>query len=513
MQINIAMAKIINSNNIGEVFSEIAHRMEAVLYEEIDLSTLDSDTYYPVLFTLNAKRLSIIEVCNATNSRASWSSATVIDGLGLVFLNLKFQAIGNGWGRYSTVASPVVSSYSYNPSAITDGKPICGNIGQLTNSSNAYVYLRGGTKYECRATNCTRIFEVTEQTTIYNQTIAPISAITSEPIINAAAASIKDPVYNRYGVRRTTADIDFGGDAALHYFTVTNSMSISNPVGEGFMMHCDWDYDTSKFAGQICLGADNSLHTRTRQRGLWSRWMELASVSKVESMIERNMHGATTFAGIYLTPAVASFYGISQIMSPLRVVVSGSVPADALADTSALWYCPNVGFYRSNGSAMVKANDVDVDWDGGLYFCKGKYYSICGGAFAVMMEQGVAPIFATDTTDDGDLDLFNGIMWPLDGPYPENGKGPFKVSDSDAERIRTAERIRIVGSKYVTFDLRAAMRIPRENELRIVCEPISVNGDTQTPLVVLILDGSTYYVALEMGEYASIAANLNLEKE
>ena len=216
------------------------------------------------------------------------------------------------------------------------------------------------------------------------------------------------------------------------------------------------------------------------------------------------------FAGIYLTPAVASFYGISQMMSPLRVVVSGAVPADVLADTSSIWYCPNVGFYRSNGSAMVKANDVAVDWDGGLYLCKGKYYSICGGAFAVMMEQGVAPLFASDTTDDGDVDLFDGIMWSLDGPYPENGKGPFKVSDSDAERIRTAERFRIVGSKYVSFDLRAAMRIPQGSDFLIVCEPISVNGDTQTPLIVLSLNGSSYYVDLIMGEYASIAANLNL---
>ena len=103
----------------------------------IDATSLNSDTYYPVTIWLPCKNTRIeVEVSLDSGTKPSWS--THPNG----FTSRKvWESNGSGWGTTSVERNIFVSTYSF-----ASEDPIRG-IGQLTNSSIEFVYVRGGGKY------------------------------------------------------------------------------------------------------------------------------------------------------------------------------------------------------------------------------------------------------------------------------------------------------------------------------------------------------------------------------
>lgn len=104
----------------------------------INASSLNVNTYYPVTFNIGASSNVRIECRVALNSGTKPSWSTHASGFSVRKI---WEVNGSGWGTNPINRRILVSDYAY-----TSVDPVRG-VGQLTNSSVEYVYVRGGGKY------------------------------------------------------------------------------------------------------------------------------------------------------------------------------------------------------------------------------------------------------------------------------------------------------------------------------------------------------------------------------
>lgn len=143
----------------------------------IDASKFDQNTYYPVTIKLNGIARSKITV------RVNLSDTQPGNPVWGTYNENRFscQAVwynnGNSWG--SNYDKRVVEEYQHR---YADGRPI-GSVGQMTNSSNEYIYVRGGGVYRFFATNAgtpvlhTEAYTVDEQTVDLKTSVEPLVSL------------------------------------------------------------------------------------------------------------------------------------------------------------------------------------------------------------------------------------------------------------------------------------------------------------------------------------------------
>ena len=143
----------------------------------IDASKLNQNTYYPVTIQLEGIARSKITVrvnlSDTQPGKPAWST----------YKENRFscQAVwynnGNSWG--SNYDKRVVEEYQHR---YANGRPI-GSVGQMTNSSNEYIYVRGGGVYRFFATNAgtpvlhTEAYTVNEQTVDLKTSVEPLVSL------------------------------------------------------------------------------------------------------------------------------------------------------------------------------------------------------------------------------------------------------------------------------------------------------------------------------------------------
>ena len=145
----------------------------------IDASKFDQNTYYPVTIELNGIARSKITVrVNLSDTQPgnpAW--ATYSNRPGSFSCQAVWYNNGNGWG--SNYHNRVVEEYQYR---WTETPPI-GSVGQMTNSSNEYIYVRGGGVYRFFATNAgtpvlhTEAYTVNEQTVDLKTSVEPLVSL------------------------------------------------------------------------------------------------------------------------------------------------------------------------------------------------------------------------------------------------------------------------------------------------------------------------------------------------
>ena len=142
----------------------------------IDASKLDQNTYYPVTIRINGIARSKITV------RVNLSDTQPGKPVWGTYNENRFscQAVwynnGNSWG--SNYDKRVVEEYQHR---YADGRPI-GSVGQMGNSSNEYIYVRGGGVYRFFATNAGTPVLHTEAYTVYEQTVDLKTSV--EPLVS-----------------------------------------------------------------------------------------------------------------------------------------------------------------------------------------------------------------------------------------------------------------------------------------------------------------------------------------
>ena len=141
----------------------------------IDASKLDVNTWYPVIISIGTKPTVRIEVRVSLDSgtKPSWS----FHELGFSVRKI-WEVNGSGWGTNRINRRILESDYSF-----TSTDPVRG-IGQLSNSSIEYVYVRGGGKYYFYISHNVSCTLCTTPYTIYEQSVEPTTTAPSPININ-----------------------------------------------------------------------------------------------------------------------------------------------------------------------------------------------------------------------------------------------------------------------------------------------------------------------------------------
>jgi hypothetical protein len=149
--------------------------------QTVDARSLDENTYYPVVIKMGVAityRIKVYRNLTSVDGVPSWATHT-----GGFSLDTEWTSIGSGWGTIPVRRFIERHSYSWTASS-----PV-GSIGQMTNSSYEYIYVRGGSRYHfiVEGSSSVEIVLKTETFTTSNQSVSPATSII-KPVITTDAS-------------------------------------------------------------------------------------------------------------------------------------------------------------------------------------------------------------------------------------------------------------------------------------------------------------------------------------
>lgn len=151
----------------------------------IDTTGLDNNTWYPVTMNIGNSLQTRIRVQGNTYAPGSWNGREDKR----MSLILDYTVNGSLWG-WTTVRRVI---NEIKDGAGSKGAHCIGGLGQLTNSSTEYVYVRGGAVYDFYVDRFTNPVLRTSTYTINNQSVSPQ---TSYSDVNRTNALLTDNVYS-----------------------------------------------------------------------------------------------------------------------------------------------------------------------------------------------------------------------------------------------------------------------------------------------------------------------------
>lgn len=149
----------------------------------IDTTGLDNNTWYPVTMSIGNSLQTRIRVQGNTHAPGSWNGREDKR----MSLILDYTVNGSFWGW--TSVRRVINEIQDGAGA--QGAHCIGGLGQLTNSSTEYVYVRGGAVYDFYVDRFTNPVLRTSTYTIQNQSVSPQA---SYSYVNRTNALLTDNV-------------------------------------------------------------------------------------------------------------------------------------------------------------------------------------------------------------------------------------------------------------------------------------------------------------------------------
>ena len=111
----------------------------------------------------------------------------------------------------------------------------------------------------------------------------------------AFADAVRDPDHHVGATRRTSANINFDNDCALHYFLATSAMATSKPGTDGHILHMEWDNSLS-WAAQLAVPCDTLGSIQYRfQLGAssWHPWRTVVDANNYQSILANTFYNKT----------------------------------------------------------------------------------------------------------------------------------------------------------------------------------------------------------------------------
>ena len=111
----------------------------------------------------------------------------------------------------------------------------------------------------------------------------------------AFADAVRDPDHHVGATRRTSANINFDNDCALHYFLATSAMTTSKPGTDGHILHMEWDSSLS-WAAQLAVPCDTLGSIQYRfQLGAssWHPWRTVVDANNYQSILANTFYNKT----------------------------------------------------------------------------------------------------------------------------------------------------------------------------------------------------------------------------
>ena len=160
---NIGSQSVAYASNSGALGGYTRSAFEGYYEYVIDTTTLDDNTWYPVTIQLEMCKRMRIKIQGRTSAPASWNSREDK----AMALNLEYVVSGQAWGWIPV--SRYVLCYEEGAGA---NKCLRG-LGQMTNSSIEYIYVRGGAKYNFYLSRAVVPTLRTSTYTVSGQSVSP----------------------------------------------------------------------------------------------------------------------------------------------------------------------------------------------------------------------------------------------------------------------------------------------------------------------------------------------------
>lgn len=232
----------------------------------IDASALSTSTYYPVTFSIGSHPNVRIECRVSLNSgtKPSWSAHA--SGFSVRKI---WEVNGSGWGTNPINRRILVSDYAF-----ADSDPVRG-VGQLSNNSEEYVYVRGGGKYLFYISHNISATLHTSTYTTYSQSVAPTTS---------APAAISTP----------TLTFSAGKFRALSYKPLTGISTVNIPTNTSHLTNDSGFWTGTRYWANIAVSTASSTSTQpTFNTCYTSNWFR--------STGSTGWYSQTYGGGIYMT--------------------------------------------------------------------------------------------------------------------------------------------------------------------------------------------------------------------
>lgn len=200
----------------------------------IDASALSTSTYYPVTFSIGSHPNVRIECRVSLNSGTKPSWSTHAKGFSVRKI---WEVNGSGWGTNPVNRRILVSDYTF-----ADSDPVRG-VGQLSNSSEEYVYVRGGGKYLFYISHNISATLHTSTYTTQSQSVAPTTS---------APAAISTP----------TLTFSAGKFSALSYKPLTGINTVNIPTNTSHLTNDSGFWTGTRYWANIAVSTASSTSTQ-----------------------------------------------------------------------------------------------------------------------------------------------------------------------------------------------------------------------------------------------------------
>lgn len=279
----------------------------------IDASALSTSTYYPVTFSIGSHSNVRIECRVSLNSGTKPSWSTHASGFSVRKI---WEVNGSGWGTNPINRRILVSDYAF-----ADSDPVRG-VGQLSNSSVEYVYVRGGGKYLFYISHNISATLHTSTYTTNSQSVAPTTS---------APAAISTP----------TLTFSAGKFSALSYKPLTGINTVNIPTNTSHLTNDSGFWTGTRYWANVAVSTASSTSTQpTFNTCYTSNWFR--------STGSTGWYSESYGGGWYMTDSTwirtygskSVYQNTGQIRTDGYLVTNGGITIGATS--------PNNGTYKSH---------------------------------------------------------------------------------------------------------------------------------------------------------------------
>lgn len=322
----------LNSDMLDGYHAASFYQYGYVMFDRtIDASALSTSTYYPVTFSIGSHSNVRIECRVSLNSGTKPSWSTHASGFSVRKI---WEVNGSGWGTNPINRRILVSDYAF-----ADSDPVRG-VGQLSNSSVEYVYVRGGGKYLFYISHNISATLHTSTYTTNSQSVAPTTS---------APAAISTP----------TLTFSAGKFSALSYKPLTDINTVNIPTNTSHLTNDSGFWTGTRYWANVAVSTASSTSTQpTFNTCYTSNWFR--------STGSTGWYSQTYGGGWYMTDSTwirtygskSVYQNTGQIRTDGYLVTNGGLTAGATS--------PNNGTY--------KLHVTGASWSSGLIRAGGGFY-------------------------------------------------------------------------------------------------------------------------------------------
>ena len=278
----------------------------------IDASGLNNNTWYPVTMSIGNSLQTRIRIEGNTSANASWNSRS--DKYMALILDYTVNGSSQGW----TGVSRAIHRYTEGA-----GTSSClRGLGQLTNSSIEYVFVRGGAKYNFYVS---RFIVPTLRTSTYTYNSQSVSPTTTAP------AAIATP----------SLTFSAGRFSALTYYPITGINTVNIPTNTSHLTNDSGFWTGTRYWANVAVSTASSTSTQpTFNTCYTSNWFR--------STGSTGWYSQTYGGGWYMTDSTwirtygskSVYQNTGQIRTDGYLVTNGGITVGATS--------PNNGTYKSH---------------------------------------------------------------------------------------------------------------------------------------------------------------------